>query len=282
MTLTSLSVVVSSEATDRSALEAAVGIAVREDAHLDVICLGVEPLPVTAMAMEGGVAMVRDSDVAAAEERATALGRWVRGALPPSLRTRVQRLTVPSIGVAGAVARATRCSDLAVASRPYGPGHGALAPVIGEALLFGTAGPVLVVPDEAGRTDWSHPFRRLCLAWNDSDEALRAARLGLPLLRQSDRVDVVVIGLSGRGPDQADLGEAPARWLGRHGIQVEVTSLPRTDRRKAEMLAQFAADRGCEALVMGAYGHSRLREMLLGGTTRDLLAEVPLPLITAH
>ena len=58
--------------------------------------------------------------------------------------------------------------------------------------------------------------------------------------------------------------------------------LARTERRKAEVLAHFAADRACEAMVLGAYGHSRLREMLQGGTTRGLLAEVPVPLILAH
>jgi len=281
MTLTSLSVVVSNETTDAPALEATVTIALRENAHLDVICLGVEPLPMTAMAMEGGAALVRDGDHAAAQERAMALGKWVQAALPSSLRTRVQRLTVASPGLSAEVAAAARCSDLAVTVRPYGPGHGAFAPVIGEALLFGTAGPVLVVPDKGG-TGWSRPFRRLCLAWNGSDEAVRATRLAMPFLRQADQVDVAVIGTSARGPDQADSGEALSRWLSRHGIRAEVAMLARTERRKADVLAHFAAERGCEALVMGAYGHSRLREMLLGGTTREMLAEVPLPLIMAH
>jgi nucleotide-binding universal stress UspA family protein len=281
MTLTSLSVVVSSEATDGPALEAASAIALREDAHLEVICLGVEPMAMTAMALEGGAAIFRDSDFAAAQERANVLGQWAQRLLPSSLRARVQRLTVPSSGLAGEVARAARCSDLAVAVRPYGPGHVDLAPVIGEALLFGTAGPVLVVPDQE-KTDWRRPFRRLCLAWNGSDEVLRATRLALPFLRQADQVDIAIIDPPVHGRDQPDPGEAPARWLSRHGVRVEVAVLARTERRKADVLAHFAAERGCEGLVLGAYGHSRLREMLLGGTTRDLLAEVPLPLLMAH
>ena len=281
MTLTSLSVVVSSEATDAPALEAAAAIALREDAHLDVICLGVEPVPITAMGMDGGVALLRDGDHSAANERAKALGQWAQSVLPPTLRIRIQRLTVASSIVAGEVVRAARCSDLAVAARPYGPGHRALAPLIGEALLFGTAGPVLVVPDRSA-TDWSRPFRRICLAWNGSDEVLRATRLALPILRQAEQVDIAIVDPPPHAHGQADPGEAPSRWLSRHGIRVEVAVLARAERRKADVLAHFAAQRGCEALVMGAYGHSRLREMLLGGTTRDLLAEVPLPLIMAH
>ncbi len=281
MTLTSLCVVVSSEATDGPALEAAAAIALRQEAHLHVICLGVEPMAMTAMAMDGGAAVFRDGDFAAAQERGQALGRWAQAALPPSLRSRVQRLIVASASLAAEVAQAVRCSDLAVAARPYGPGHGDLAPAIGEALLFGTAGPVLVVPDRGG-TDWTRPFRRICLAWNGSDEVLRATRLAMPFLRQADQVDIALVDPPVQAHGQADPGEAPSRWLSCHGIRVEVAVLPRTERRKADALAHFAADRGCEALVMGAYGHSRLREMLLGGTTRDLLAEVPLPLILAH
>ena len=281
MTLTSLCIVVSREATDAPALEAAAAIALREEAHLHVICLGVEPMAMTAMAMDGGAAVFRDGDFAAAQERAQTLGRWAQAALPPSLRTRVQRLIVASASLAAEVAQAVRCSDLAVAARPYGPGHGALAPVIGEALLFGTAGPVLVVPDRGG-TDWTRPFRRICLAWNGSDEVLRATRLAMPILRQADQVDIALVDPPAHAQGHADPGEAVAGWLMRHGIRVEVAVLPRTERRKADVLAHFAADRGCEALVMGAYGHSRLREMLLGGTTRALLAEVPLPLVLAH
>ena len=110
----------------------------------------------------------------------------------------------------------------------------------------------------------------------------RMASEALPFLRQADLVDIGIVGSSGRSADHADPGVALARWLSRHGIRAEVTTLPRTERRKAEVLAHFAAERSCEALVLGAYGHSRLREMLLGGTTRDLLAEVPLPLLMAH
>ena len=281
MTLTSLSIVLSSEVTDGPALAAATAIALREDAHLDVICLGVEPLPMTTMAMDGGAGIVRDSDYAAAQERAMALGRWAQAALPTSLRTRVQRLTVASPSLTAEVARAARCSDLAVTARPYGPGHGGLAPVIGEALLFGTAGPVLVVPDGKG-PDWRHPFRRLCLAWNGSDEALRATRLALPFLRQAGQVDIAIVEPPPHAHGQADPGEALSIWLSRHGVRVEVSVLARTEPRKADILARFAAERGVEALILGAYGHSRLREMLLGGTTRDLLAAVPLPLILAH
>ena len=165
--------------------------------------------------------------------------------------------------------------------RPYGPDHDPLAPVVAEALCFGTSRPVLVVPDR-DRTDWRRPFRRIALAWYDGDEALRAARAALPFLRQAQVVDIAIVDPPAHAHDRADPGGALCLWLARHGVKAEISVLARTEPRVRDVLARFAQERGCEAVVMGAYGHSRLREAVLGGATRDMLAAVALPLILAH
>jgi nucleotide-binding universal stress UspA family protein len=278
--LETLSLVITDADRDAPALAAAASLARRVDAHLDVTCLEVEPMPVDAVGM-GAAYIASDNDRVDAQSRADTLAQWARASLPPELRAGVAADTAPSFGLVGTVAQLARFADLVVTARPYGPEHAPLAPVIAEALLFGSGAPVLVVPD-TDRTDWRQPFRRLCLAWNGSDEALRATRLALPFLRQADQVDVAIVDPPGHGHGQADPGAALSLWLSRHGVRVEVAVLARTEPRKADVLARFAAERGAEALVMGAYGHSRLREMLLGGTTRDLLAQVPLPLLMAH
>jgi nucleotide-binding universal stress UspA family protein len=279
--LETLSLVITDTARDAPAVAAAASLARRLDAQLDVTCVGVEPVPVDAVGM-GASFNASNLDHTEAQRQADTLARWARSALPSELRARVVAVTAPSFGLVGAVAQVARFSDLVVTARPYGRDHARLAPVIAEALLFGTGAPVLVVPD-ADRTDWRRPLRTLCLAWNNSDEAMRAARAALPFLREAVQVHVAVVGLPAHGPDDPTSLNALLRWLGRHGVEAEVAALARTERRKkADVLTHFAAERGCEALVLGAYGHSRLREMLLGGTTRDLLAEVPLPLIMAH
>ena len=275
-----LGLIITDTVRDAPALAAAAALAVRTDAELDVACLGVEPVPMDAVGMG---ASFNDSSVdrGEAQKQAETLARWARGVLPSELRASVLAVTAPSFGLVSAVAQVARFSDLVVTARPYGPERARLAPLIAEALLYGTGAPVLVVPD-ADQTEWRRPLRSLCLAWNNSPEAMRAARAALPFLRQAIQVDVAVVGLPAHGSGDPSSLNALLRWLGRHGVEAEVAALTRTERRKAYVLAHFAADRGCEALVMGAYGHSRLREMLLGGTTRDLLAEVPLPLIMAH
>jgi nucleotide-binding universal stress UspA family protein len=245
-----------------------------------VICLGVEYVPREASTwLPGPVMSDRGRDQA--HEGTQLLTAWVRSVLPGALSARVLPLAAPSLSLTAVAARAVRLNDLLVATRPYGAGHGPLAPLLAEALLFGTGAPVLVVPDR-DRTDWSRSFRRICLSWNDSDEVLRAARAALPFLRAAECVTIVIIDPGHPPWDPQDLGDEVALWLSRHGVVAEVTILKRSEPNEAEILARVALQSGCEAMVLGAYGHSRLREAMLGGVTRDLLTRVPLPLLMAH
>lgn len=277
--LKTLAVVVTDESRDAAPLRAAAALALREDAHLDVVTLGLEPVPLEALPM-ASAQIVIESGRAEAEARAVALADWAKGLLPPEVRSAVQPRTVMSMALAASAARAARFTDLCVAARPYGPGRDPLAPAIAEALLFGTGAPVLFLPD--GGADLSRPFGRICLAWDDGDEALAAARAALPFLRAAEAVDVAIIDPPLHAADRADPGGELCLWLARHRVRAEVSVLARSQPRIADILARFAQERGAEAIVMGAYGHSRLREAVLGGATRDMLAAVPLPLILAR
>ncbi len=277
--LKTLSLVLTDESRDAPALQAAAAIAEREDAHLDVTALGVEPVALEALPMASAQIIV-ETGRAEAQGRAEALAAWAKGRLPAGVRATVEPRTVLGLGITTFVARAARFSDLIVAARPYGAGADPLAPVVAEALLFGTGAPVLFVPD--GGFDASRPFRRIALAWNDGDEALAATRAARPFLRAADRVDIVVIDPPLHAADRADPGGDLSLWLARRGVKAEVAVLARSQPRVADILARFAQERGCDALVMGAFGHSRLREAILGGATRDMLASVPLPVLMAR
>jgi len=120
------------------------------------------------------------------------------------------------------------------------------------------------------------------VAWNDGDEALHAARAALPSLKAAQSVDIAIVDPPTHAHDRTDPGGALCLWLARHGVRAEISVLAKTEPRVSDVLARFCRDRGCEAVVMGAFGHSRLREAILGGTTRGMLASVPLPLLLAH
>jgi nucleotide-binding universal stress UspA family protein len=140
--------------------------------------------------------------------------------------------------------------------------------------------PLLVVPH-----DWApRPLgERVLVAWDASREAARAVGDALPLLERAASVLVVSINPQ---PTPLGHGEVPgadiAVHLARHGINVEVQSIE-TDRMDVgEALLSVAADRARDLLVMGAYAHSRLRELVLGGATRTVLARTTLPVLMAH
>ncbi|HET7586727.1 MAG TPA: universal stress protein [Gammaproteobacteria bacterium] len=140
--------------------------------------------------------------------------------------------------------------------------------------------PVLVAP-YAWRSEVVG--RRIVVAWNATRESTRAANAALPLLIRAASVDIVVVGEDkqfstgyGEGP-----GSDIALYLARHGIKSSVSRIPREEWSVSEVLLSIIADRGADLLCMGAYGHSRLRELILGGVTHDLMHHMTVPTLIA-
>jgi nucleotide-binding universal stress UspA family protein len=146
-----------------------------------------------------------------------------------------------------------------------------------EAALFGSGRPVFIVPFVQTAAP---KFGKALIAWDGGAPAARAIADAMPLLTRAGRVEVVTI--VDRRVDENELpGFNITRHLARHGINAELHKLPGgTD--PASILLSFAADTGSDYLVMGGYGHSRLREFALGGTTRTILQSMTLPVLMAH
>ena len=175
---------------------------------------------------------------------------------------------------------AARYADLAVIGQfdPSTPVPG-MMPNFVETVALNSGRPVLVVP-YAGEA--SGEFRRPLVAWDGGLPASRAITSALPLLRQAGTIDVVIfnphteVGVHGEEPG-ADL----ALYLARHGIQVNVVERT-VSGAIGEALLSTAADLGSDLIVMGAYGHTRFREVLLGGVTRTVLGSMTVPVLMAH
>lgn len=136
--------------------------------------------------------------------------------------------------------------------------------------------PVLVVP-RAGR--FERIERHALIAWNGSREAARAVRDALPLLTLAAKVTVLAVNSqSGGGEPGADI----ALHLARHGIAVEIDQSTAPDMDTAAVLLSCASDLGSDLIVMGAYGHARMRETILGGVTRSMLAQMTVPVLMSH
>ncbi len=133
--------------------------------------------------------------------------------------------------------------------------------------------PVLVVPPEQRSLDL---FGKAIVAWDGEAAADSAVRAAVPLLRHADSVEVVTVG-----GGIAGAAEDAARYLAEHGCAAEARALPREGDIADQIMAAIAQS-GASWGVMGSYGHSRLREMLFGGTTRSLLERASIPLVIAH
>lgn len=280
MNYKTIAVVVTDETSDLMTLQAAVAIAQRQEAHLDVYCLGLDPIRYD-MAPMGAAPALTVMGTDEAQARAKALEAWAANLLKgTALPNTVQPLIVTSVGLDMAIARIVRYSDLIVASQPYGPGTSQLQINVLEAALFGTGAPVLVVPRV--EFDYSKPFDRLHVAWNESAESLEAVRKAMPALQAADRVEIVMVDPPSHSPERSDPGGAVCVMLARHGIRAEVSILSRTMPRVADVINRHAQERGCDLIVMGAYGHSRFREALIGGATREMLETAEVPVMMAH
>jgi len=148
-----------------------------------------------------------------------------------------------------------------------------------EAVIFGSGRPTLVLPQNPR----SRPFGlgTVAVAWDFSRAAARAVSDGLPLLEQAKKVRVVTI-LNEKNLDNKHSSEELSKNLSRHGIDVVLDRVDARGRPLGEVLEAYVASHDVDLLAMGAYGHSRLREFVLGGATRSLLSKPPLPILFSH
>lgn len=173
-----------------------------------------------------------------------------------------------------------RRSDLSIVTRAAAPesdrAHGDLL----DAVLFGSGRPVLLMPPE-----WrgEHLFNTVVIGWDAKREAARAVHDALPLLRLAR--DVVIATVDAK-PSSDGHGLTPGKdmavHLGRHGVTVRVNNMDGMGRSEGRALLDCAISVGADMLVLGAYGHCRAEEWLLGGVTRELTQTSPTPLLLAH
>ncbi len=279
MAYKSLFCVLTDPALVHSSVAHAEALAIQMDAHLEVLCFGVDRTQ-TGYYYAGANSVVIQETLSRATAEAELLGEQARAQLKGSFaRWSVQHGVAQLADIGRHVAGHARFCDLTVLPKPYGESHGAeLEPVIEGALFEGNC-PVLVVPDDVEPK--ADPGRVL-IAWNEGDEALRAVKAALPVLKTAQSVHVVVIDPPQHGPNRSDPGGLLSQFLARHGVKTEIDVLSKTLPRVSDVMLRHAADMQADLIVMGAYGHSRFREAILGGATRNILEQAEIPVFMAH
>lgn len=263
-------------------LDAASTLAQAQDGHLEVLVASVEAVqPVfygygdSFAAIQFVLDQARDAAIVT-----EAAARAHLAQENPALRWSVEAGGGHFGNLRGLVAQHAMFSDIVVLAQPYGSGRSQAAEAVLEAVLFDGQAAVLVLPK--GDAALVRFGRHVVIGWDQSREAMAAVRRALPLLIAAGQVNIVVIDPPVHGAERSDPGGQLCQMLVRHGVRAEVSVLARSAPRISDVLLRHLRDQGADLLVMGAYGHSWLREAILGGTTRDMLEHAEVPVLLAH
>jgi nucleotide-binding universal stress UspA family protein len=262
-----------------SRLEVAVGLARIHDAHLTAIYAIADPL-ISVYLGEGYVpADLIESQAERSRERAAAARK--------RFDERMGRLGMEAEWreaegyPADVISLNAKYADLTVVGQPHPddpqnyPNPGLPAEV---ALSAGR--PILVVPYIGARQEIG---QNVLVAWNGSREATRAVSDALPILERADKVTVLAVNPRKGGGDHGDVPSADiALHLARHGVKAEASQTVSDAVDVGDILLSRLSDLGADLVVMGAYGHSRMRELMMGGATRDLLRHMTVPVLMSH
>lgn len=177
---------------------------------------------------------------------------------------------------ASLLAEQSGLADLVVLSRAHGKRDDVRAPlpIAGDVALHSSTA-CLLVPPEIKKIDVAAP---IVIAWNGSAEAGRAVRYALPAIKMASEVHLLMVAEEGR--DFPDL--SASQYLSHHGVKSELHQLSDDNNRIAIIVENFAAEKSASSIVMGAYGHSRMRETLFGGVTKSMIDRCEIPMIVAH
>jgi nucleotide-binding universal stress UspA family protein len=247
------------------------------DAHLTGIAFIYDPIvPVAATGYippEVIDTQQHDSEAAAT----AALNRFTAAATRAGVTAEPVKLPASFAGAGDQFGRIARRFDLAIVGQAE-PDKGAVDELIAESALFESGRPVIVVPYIQ-----KAPLKldRVMVCWDGSRAAARAIADSMPLLERAGLVEVVIVA-NERGKQDEIPGADMGQHLARHGLKVDVKRITGGDIDVADALLSHAADSTADFIVMGGYGHSRLREFVLGGVTRSILQSMTAPALMSH
>ena len=261
-------------------LDVAFALAEQFGAHVTALSLIAEPFVRSTILHHVPPEIIRDHLALAAAEAEVIVTTAQETAARRGVSFEHRRNTGSLDRLPNLLAGHARHADLTIVGQPNLREGGVDDALLVEAAFMDSGRPALAIPYEGAPT---FPPQRALIAWDGSREAARAAADSIPLLKLTQRAVILIIDardVSGRAGDRP--GADIATHLSRHGITAEVSEVESGGASAGEIILTRAREEGAELLVMGGYGHSRLREMMLGGTTRHVLEQMTIPALFSH
>jgi len=261
---------------ERPALPIAIDLANRLGGHLTGLTLvydpvvpgyAVAPVPVDFMISARDEAIKGAKSAEAAFLAAVGTG---------GLSAETRQVEIISAGGLDEVVHELRLADLVIVAQDDPDQPEPVREALIESVLFHAGAPLLIVPRKDAPATLS--LDRVVIAWDGTITAARSVRSALPFLGAAKAVDIVIVDDGKELPT----GQRVTGYLKRHGIEATVHTLPNPHKDVAGVLREHAAATGAGLIVMGAYGHSRLLEWILGGATRGMLKKQTVPILMAH
>jgi nucleotide-binding universal stress UspA family protein len=246
-------------------------------AHVLGIAVSYEPvIPGTVM---GGIPpeIIESQRSESNKKASTAVGRFEQAVKRTGVSGETRTISASISGAADQIGRIGRRFDLVIVGQPERQ-KSLPDEVVDEGVLFESGRPVIFVPyiQKGGMK-----LDRIMVCWDGSRAAARAVADAMPFLKKAKQVEVVIVADKAGKKDEvpgADLGQ----HLARHGLKVDVKRITSPDIDVPSTILSYAADSSADMIVMGGYGHSRLREFILGGATRGLLEAMTVPVLMSH
>lgn len=259
----------------RPALPIAIALAKSLDAHLTGLTLvydpvvpgyAVAPVPVDFMitARNEALKFAKEADAA-----------FTAAVAEHGITTDSRSVEIISAGGLDEVVHELRLADLAIVAEDDPDHPEPVREALIEAILFHAGAPLMIVPR---KNEAAFDGSRVIIAWDGTITASRAVRAALPFITAAKAVDIVIVDDGKELPT----GQRLTGYLKRHGVEAVTHTLPNPHKDVAAVLRQQAAETGAGLIVMGAYGHSRLLEWILGGATRGMLRKQSVPILMAH
>jgi nucleotide-binding universal stress UspA family protein len=259
------------------AADYAISVAAAFGAH--VAGIGFIYEPVIPGSMLGGIPtdlieVQRDENTKAAKD---AIGRFEVAAKTAGVSAESRMVDASVAGAADLFGRMARRFDIAVAGQAQRE-QGASEELLIEGALFGSGRPVIVVPYTQTQ---GLKLDRVIICWDGSRPAARAIADAMPFLKRAKAIEIIVV--TGERDKSGEItGTNMRRHLARHGIEVVIKHITGAGADVQNAILSHAAGSGTDFIVLGGYGHSRLREFILGGVTRSILRSMTVPVLMSH